>query len=365
MKLARLVCLNLNTPQKRWEKFDIKFGQYTIKSIRSDTIEKSGRQRLILVAEKNLKHQPKITRDKILIVPERDRIELEEALKIIGNLVAISEFRGRTMSSPTPCIAFIPENQKELDFLNNTIGIEYLANTNSDFKFSLRDIVVKEPLLDRQEGCEFLAVALSQESAVGQLHEYVRLFERAFALSSNKLVDALHNFLNKSDVSYNKDEIRKWIIELRDGSTHADKRNNLIYESDVIQVIVRVRQAAYDVLFNKSTWHESSIHRRKTYQASMGLLEDNEPYAIVHTAGFEIISQMMDPFNSFPMDLSTVLKTFPKDFNWWFKKSGDDDGVKSKFSPFHVMKKTAKKTKYKRKKNDGTIQDKKYSLIKS
>lgn len=348
MKLGRLACLTLYTPQEHWKRFDIKIGEYTIKSIQSDTIEKSGQQRLILVAEKNLKHQPKVTRDRFLVVPEQDRIELEEALQIIGNLVAISEFRGRIMSSPTPCVVFIPENQKELDFLNNTAGVEYLANTNNDFKFSLQDIIMKEPLLDRQEGCEFLAVALSQESGVGQLHEYVRLFERAFALSSNKLVDVLHIFLNKSDVAYGKDEIRKWIIELRDGSTHADQRNKLIYESDVIQTIVRVRQAAYDVLFNKSIWHNPSTKRRKTYQAPMGLLEDNEPYAIVDNPPFEGIVQMMDPFNSFPMDLGTTFKTFPQDFNWWFKKVGDNDGsVKSKFSSFHVMEKTARKMKNK------------------
>ncbi len=353
MKLARLVCLSLTTPQERWKLFEINIGQYTIKSIQSNIVEKSGQQRLILVAEKNLKYQPKVTRDKLLVVPEQDRIELEEALQIIGNLVAISEFRGRTISSPTPCVVFIPENQKELDFLNSTTGIEYFANTNNDFKFSLQDIIMKEPLLDRQEGCEFLAVALSQESVVGQLHEYVRLFERAFALNSNKLVDALHVFLSKSDVVYHKDEIKKWIIELRDGSTHADRRNKLIYESDVIRVIVRVRQAAYDVLFNKSAWHDPTIVRRKTYQASMGLLEDNEPYTIVNNPSFEGITQIMDPFNSFPMDLGTVFKTFPQNLNWWFKKSGDDDGsVKSKFFPFHVMKKTERKTKYKRKKNN-------------
>jgi len=354
MKLARLACLYLSTPQEKWKRFDINIGQYTIKSWQADIPKKTEKQRLLLSAEASLKYRPKIAKENVLVVPDKERSTLEAALHLVGNLISISEFRGRTMSSPTPCVVFIPENQKELDFLNKTNGLQFEANTNHDFKFSLQDIIMKTPLLDRQEGCEFIGVALSQESPVGQLHEYVRLFERAFALNAEYLVTALHSFLKKSDVVYTRNEIRNWIINLRDGSTHADKRNKLVYDPDVKKSIVRVRQTAYDVLFNKAKWHTPSTLRRKSYQAPMGLLEDNEPYVIEKNPISEGIVQVMDPYDVFPLDMNTVLNSMPKDSNWWFKNFGEDRSVKSKRFPFHVMKKNAKKTKFKKSKKSKT-----------
>ena len=316
-----------------------------IKSIQSDILS-NNRQRILIIANTKLKYSPKVTKQKILIVPEKERKELEGLLHIIGNLISISEFRERDILSPMPCIAFVPESQDELDFLNNTGGIQYFAKELMDFRFSLYDIITKYPLFDRQEGCEFIAIALSSSSAVGQLHEYIRFFERAFSLTSNCLVDALWIFLQKSDVIYTKDEINRWIINLRDGATHADRRNNLIYESDAQNYILRMRQAAYDVLFNKSNWHDPSTTRRQAYIAPAGLLEDNTPYFTVKSPKFEGICKMRDPFDAFNLDLMTSIIPVLNAQNYWFKKYGSDDAqnMLTEESTTYVLSLDEKKT---------------------
>ena len=111
-------------------------GDCEIKSVQSDVLNAS-KQRVILAAETKLKYRPKISSKHVLNVPEVERKELEAVLHLTGNLIAISEFCARGMKSPHPCVAFVPESQKERDFPNSTAGVKSLATARSDFRFSL------------------------------------------------------------------------------------------------------------------------------------------------------------------------------------------------------------------------------------
>ena len=337
--------LYLSPPQKNWKSFKLNVGDCEIKSVQSD-VSNASRQRVILAAETKLKYRPKISSKHVLSVPEVERKELEAVLHLTGNLIAISEFCARGMKSPYPCVAFVPESQKERDFLNSTAGVKSLATARSDFRFSLQDVVLKQSLLDRQEGCEFVAAALSQDSTVGQLHEYVRLFERAFSLDRDRLASALKTFLGKSDVVYTKNEIKDWVVNLRDGATHADRRNNLVFEPDAQKRVIRMRQAAYDVLLNKSKWYDPSTERRETYTAPMGLLEDNTPYATVNSPPYEGIVRMRDQFDVFSLDLNTIFNSFPEEWHYWYREHGHVkvNEITTDRNLLYVFSKTDKKT---------------------
>ena len=342
MKLLRLAVFYLNSKQEKWNNFEVKTENCVIRSLQSNIMETSSKQRLIICAEKTLKHKPKISQENIIIPPEKDRRELEKATHFIGNLISISEFVGNSIRSPIPCVVFIPETQDELDFLNNTNGMKFKPIPYVDFKFSLQDIVIEQDLEDRIEGCEFISIALSQSSSLGQLHEYVRFFERAFALASNNLVDSLYSFLKGSDVTYTRNEIYYWIIRLRDGSTHADQRNKFIFEPDMTKHIVRIRQAVYDVLFNKTIWNDSSITRRQVFSTPLGLLEDNTPFGVVGHPKFIGHVQLMDPYDVFPLDLTVKFNSFPE--NWWFSNADGENIIETQPRPLIVFGKDDKKS---------------------
>ena len=354
MKLARLAILYLSPPQKNWNNFKLVIKNCEVNAIYND-VSKENQQRILLTAETTLEYLPKVSGKNVLYVPKKERKDLESALNLTGNLIAISEFCSRNTKSPNPCIAFVPESQEESSFLDSTDGIECVQVARHDLRFSLHDIITKHHLNDRHKGCEFIATALSQDSAIGQLREYIRLFEHAFALSSNQLITALDIFLKGSDVIYPKDEINYWIIDLRDGSTHADRRNKLVFESKAQDYVMRMRQAAYDVLLNKVKWHDSSTTRRNRYIAPAGFCEGNTCYFVVNAPSITNLVRLRDQFDVFTLDLSMQFNSFPKEWNYWFKRhGGKPNDIKTALKPSFILPKTVKKTIHNRYGKDTT-----------
>src|SRR6185503_17195257 len=127
-------------------------------------------------------------------------------------------------------------------------------------------------LQDRVDGVALLAEALSHGHAMGQFHELVRLFERAFARSSNTLLDPLANFLAKAGQGYTRDEVETWVVKMRHLATHADVQPDFALEADVRPVLSRMLMAAYEVLFNKNTWQTPASGRRKVWKPVVGAL---------------------------------------------------------------------------------------------
>jgi len=243
-----------------------------IKPVHLRKTEQKGSHTIMMSAEISLKYEPKISKENIIFLPENDKRELAKALKFYSNLISVSEGCKVGISSPTPSSGFIPENNDEIEFLEKTKGFEQKLYAQPNFTADFFEAIHKDQLLDRDDGVTFLATANSQSDSLGKFHEYIRLFENAFSASSVELAKLLFDFLSQyKDFDYTQDEIEKWMVETRDGATHADKRKKFVFSAELNIDIDRIKQAAYDVLFNKKKWNDQDTSRRNLLEFKQGM----------------------------------------------------------------------------------------------
>jgi hypothetical protein len=199
----------------------------------------------------------------------------------------------------------LPEDSKSQEWLNNdTKGISCIHRSFQDFRFRIKlDKDILDSLKDRLDGVALLAEALSHTHPMGMFHEFLRFFERAFARSSSRPAKPLAQFLAESRRGYTQEEIQRWVVELRHPATHADRRPSFALESDIRPVIRRMKQAAYDVLFNKAKWQDSTTERRKIMVPPAGIAsKSHDIYIVKGTAGIDLQFQLLDGFYSYPLD---------------------------------------------------------------
>lgn len=262
----------------------------------------------LLSAGYKLKHLPKITREKLVVVPNRQRVELEEMIEQYANLVSVALCCNRQISSPMPDIGFYADTSEDEQFLENAVGILMgMANRGhptTPKRFPLEKHL--DDLSDRLDGVALLAEALGQSHASGQFHEIIRFFERAFGVGGHALISPMAQFLSCPPFNYNVEEVRKW-FELRDGLTHADKRNEIFYEADALSTVGRMLQAAYDILLNKIEWRTISVKRRQSWKPVTGTLTAEG--GLFLTKGEDFIGQfrLFDTWGRFPLNTEGAL----------------------------------------------------------
>jgi hypothetical protein len=263
-------------------------------------------------------------------VPE-DPLKLTEALiETSANLVAISERCKRSIQSPMPSVAFLPEDQEAREWLDSTNGV--LRNRSGGVVSTGGPSIDIDTTLqlssDRPDGVALLAEALAHEHPTGMFHEIMRLFERAFRLGPYKLVQPLAEFLAGADnMNYTSSEVERWIIELRHPATHADRRPNFVLESDVSPVIPRMIQAAYDVLFNKEVWRTPSTQRRDLWHPTSGTSgTSGESFNVYLIQGnpMRLELQRFDEVGSYPVNLEEGLR-MPLPPELWAKWPSESD----------------------------------------
>lgn len=280
MRIFHNLLFIIETDPKQWAhlgyKTKLEDGRIiNIKPIHLRKTEQKGRHMIIMSAEISLKYEPKVSKENIIFLPESDGRELGKALRFYANLISVTEGCKVGISSPTPSSGFIPENDSEIEFLEKTNGFEHKLYAQPAFTGDFFEAIYEDQLLDREEGVTFLATANSQSDSLGKFHEYIRLFENAFSASSVELAKLLFNFLSQyRDFDYTQDEIEKWMVETRDGATHADKRKKFVLSGDLNKDIDRIKQAAYDVLFNKKEWNNQDTTRRNLLQFKQGITRE-------------------------------------------------------------------------------------------
>lgn len=94
----------------------------------------------------------------------------------------------------------------------------------------------------------------------------------------------------------------RWFDKLRHEAVHADRRPTYALEADVRYPLRRVRQAAFDVVFNKMVWRNKSSSRRDGVDLHSGISDDHTLIIRQHSSG-AIMSQLFDPFGSYPISL--------------------------------------------------------------
>lgn len=318
MKILRLALLYFDPFPERWLSFTM-----DIKDVHLGTIHPWSnvtKKRVGVVAEANL-HKVELSNKNQVIIPAAERRNAEQAIEVAASMIAVSENCTHSISSPSPCIALKPENDKEREFLNRTksIAVDFQNRAIPKGRYKVGEDLMAQAFEDRLDGVTLLAEALSQEHPTGRFHEFIRLFERAFKLSSFDLIEALTDYLSSAELGYTIDEIKMWIKDLRDPATHADGKykTQFVLQSDIRPVIARIEQAAYDVLLNKLAWHDPSTKRKHLWTPSAGASSAGADVFIVQGKDVELTFTLLDEFGAYPLNLDAFVSSMPGE--WWSK----------------------------------------------
>jgi hypothetical protein len=258
-----------------------------------------------------------------ILVPDELRRKLEVALEAIADLLSVTHQCGRSMASVLPYVAIDPIDEDAKQWISTATAIHVSKGGVPDRMKHAFDLdAVASLLTDRLDGASLLAEALCQDHPTGRLHEYMRLFERAFARSARRVCcHLLADYLNAAGYGYDGAEINHW-LHLRDLATHADRRPEYAVEADTRPVINRMEQAAFDVLFNKERWRDPTISRRKVFKPAYGSLAPHG-WQMFKTPEASIAAAFafFDGFSAYPLNLQVDLyQAVPRT---WFTKTTD------------------------------------------
>lgn len=322
MKLIRLATLYFDPIPKDWLHWELNLDGVKVQKIRMQELADQGKLQVFVMAEVVLNDKIQVTGDNSILIPEEPRKQAEKAIETLANYISVSEMSRRTILSPNPCVAFIPEDPSIRKWLDSTKGFSTKFRHMPSFRSSMSKEMLENDFSDRLDGVALLAEEFSHKHVTGKLHELIRLFERAFGESSSPLIDPLSGFL--ASKGYSKQEIKDWIRKFRHPATHATKGKFLL-ESDVRPVIRRMEQAAYDVLFNKLIWNDKSIERREILSRPYAIKEQDMLYVKKNENKPELIIELLDPFGVYPIDENFALHEFPND--WWVKMIETNDAT--------------------------------------
>jgi hypothetical protein len=280
--------------------------------------------KLLLAARAPLRYRPKVTKEGRIRVPDRERETAEAALRTAADLISVSDHSKRSISSPSPPVAFEASSAEGAGFLAKAHDILLPNDPLPLFPVPLLsfdlDAATRDALLDRLDGVSLLAEALASDHRSGKFHEFLRIFERAFRLGPSKLPAPLDAFLDRR-LNYTLDEIESW-FSTRGPLTHADQRSTFATEKEVMTLISRMGQAAYDVLLNKETWRDPSTARRESWSPQIGLTISSGTEARVFTGEHTQIpaEAPSDWWGAFPIDFDSTNTNQPGSFwpsGWW------------------------------------------------
>jgi hypothetical protein len=259
--------------------------------------------------------EPRINRDNLVMLNEEARLRAEAAIMEYGDLLAVTCGCRRVFRSPKPCLALEGSNESEQKLLRRSSGIA------APFPMRPRAIQLPElkpgsagkiPVADRMDGLALLADALSEDGAVGQVHNFFRLFERAFAKGPGDCIEPILSFLKSSPskLSWTHEEISDWFLRLRPEVTHADRRENYARAMDVEPYLARIEYVAYDVLLNKAVWRNVDSSRRNAVSLRAGIDSDNSTMRLQH-ANTTLVFPWIDPFGLFEVEFDLELTFTP------------------------------------------------------
>lgn len=188
--------------------------------------------------------------------------DLDASIEYTANILSTLFCVRVRVSGPTSTSFAIILNKHEFsDFSrvaeqHNFLNFANLRPVDAERAFSFISI-------DRPEIAGLLSGALNAFAAASAFTAYIRLFEAAFALSHNQLRKPLHRFLASGPLNISKAESDDWIA-LRHAIAHSDRSGNAGFDGDAYPELERIKQAAYDVAFNKKKWKSPDSERESS-----------------------------------------------------------------------------------------------------
>ncbi len=300
MKLVRFAVLQIGVADQddNWHSFSLKTDEIEVVSLTAWQFK--GESQVLVGAMIPLAAPPNRSEAGMVEVPLQARLEAEAAIEATANYVSVFRgFRCQILSPRLP-VAFHSDDPSELEPLRRSDGIvdEHLFVAGDHFFFKLDPALMKY-LDDRDDGVALLAGALATPHLASIYRELLRVFERAFARTSNKLIVCLTDFLEARPVlRYTKSEVKGWIAKMRGPAVHADRDRRLLVAADYRPIVNRMLFAAYDVLLNKRDWHSADGARRAVWTPTRGPRPEGGIVAIRGTkAG--IAMEMLDCYGAF------------------------------------------------------------------
>jgi hypothetical protein len=272
MILLRLALVTCSKIPARWRSICVNFGEARVEPLGSAVRNDASSESLIPSAAIHLKYKPEINRERLIVIPSRQRRLLEYAIENYATLLSICEHLKRRVSSPSPIVALMPENKFDRQLLAGAKGFVGSAQNNAirGARNAMDVECVLQALTDRLDGVALLAEAIANDLPSSQFREFIKLFERGFGEGGHKLIRPLSAYLQSNTLRYVEEEVKNW-LKIRDGLTHADKRKRFLLGSDVAWIVNRIKQAAYDVLLNKKNWNEGDYEPRTLWRPVAGI----------------------------------------------------------------------------------------------
>jgi hypothetical protein len=315
--LIRLATVTFRPAPKSWK------GQWSLTTadVRVEPLqamdEGNGHLTFLVAASCVLERRPKVTSGNLVVVPEGPRVSAEKAIESLANLIAFGQGSRRSISSAHPEVFLKALTESAEEWLSAKSDLQRGRGRSTVSAIRQLDLGEAElnALNDRRDGVALMVEAMGNNHATGRFHEFIRLFERAFKLPPRKLTQEVVAFLDPR-FGYSKTEVQHWFEGLRDPATHADERNEIVFEADVGPVIDRMEQAAVDVLLNKESWRNQSTKRRDLWRPDSGSKgPGNELFGPQGMPEGGVRGQLLDEFAAFPLDLSAHLRSVPA--GWW------------------------------------------------
>lgn len=275
--------------------------------------EETAGKNMIIAASTQISHPSAI--DGMVQAPKEAREKCERAIEYIADLIAVQRKTTRAITSVDPCVVLELEDEDDRSFVASLKGMENGSKVRSVHPYVGPDDIERlVTMYDRRDGVMLMAEALSHKAQSGKYKELVRLFENAFEKKHKKVISFLTGFLDEK-MNYSLEEVRGWLL-LRNGMNHADKTSNpVVYsEADVVHLVARMEQAAYDVLFNKKNWGTKDTERRELWTPETYMADPNPAY-VRGKGGCEADFVLTDAFNVYPRGGIMYSDEFPD--TWW------------------------------------------------
>lgn len=315
MQILRFAILSLHPPA-RIGAFRVAIGNVTL-TLAPDTKEDDKDKSLFVVATRKLNETPHKDEMGRVVLPMSERVECEFAIDSIANLIAAFNACARSICSPTPCVALAFENDLEKEFLYSSAGIKSNVESHHGARSQIPlQAELVSAVIDRLDGVKLLAEAYTGGES-GRYKDLVRFFELAFRLEFTHVRKALYRFLESMPYGYTKQEIGEWISK-RDPAVHADLRitKDFATASDVRDYLMRMEQAAVDVLFNKSVWGDNSSARRNLWvPPAWTKSKRGDLAALKGSTEVSILLRIYDDYGVYPRKLDTTVKGMKS--NWF------------------------------------------------
>jgi len=258
-----------------------------------------------------------------IVIPTTPREYCEFAIEAICNLVSTFHGCSRSILSPIPCVALECTTPEERDYLEDSRGILGIHRGDSGVRNKIpMEAELLTSVSDRLDGVALLAEAYSGSES-GRYREFVRFFELAFRAPFTQLNKRLEKFFEPTPFGYTRSEINRWIA-LRHPMSHADmkKTQAIAITSDVRRHILRMEQAALDVLFNKDSWSDKSVTRRRVWTPDVCTTSENGHIVVKEGSKLSLLFRTYDEFDVYPRILNATLNNIED--SWYFKMNEDN-----------------------------------------